>query len=271
MDWLNLHIPTVLRSPEFIGEDPTNQATWLKLSAFCAALENGGRITKCSGWKCRKWQQLCGVTKAETNLESGLIRWDGEDLTVAFYPVEKEQEVKMKREIAKENGRKSGGRPSKPEITDVETNVGFQPEPTLVKSPKAEGEGERKDKGKGSYSDAENTPSEQAITLCESHPSRDKSQPALRAALGAIGRHGFATVLEGVRGYAAQVMTWTPGERAKFVKNAPEFFGEDLWNKPAENFGGRTNGGKGAVRRSIDTGGRNPSFALLNKIESGKS
>lgn len=239
MDWLNLHIPTVLRSPEFIGEDPTNQATWLKLSAFCAALENGGRITKCSGWKCRKWQQLCGVTKAETNLESGLIRWDGEDLTVAFYPVEKEQEVKMKREIAKENGRKSGGRPSRPEITDVETNVGFQTEPTSAKSPKAEGEGERKDKGKGSCSDLENSPSEQARKLCQAHPKRAETSSALDAALYALRKHPFEKILEGTMAYADAVAAWTPAERLQFVKNPEAFFREDIWNQPAENWGSR--------------------------------
>lgn len=112
--------------------------------------------------------------------------------------------------------------------------------------------------GGGTTSD----PIEQARTLCEMHPKRDLSQPALRAALAAIRNHGFDLVAEGVRSYSAAVAAWTPAERLQFVRNAPEFFGEDLWNQPATNWRGRK-GPNAALpngqHRTINVGGRQPS------------
>lgn len=258
MNWLNLPV-SLSRSPEYIGADKDQRSTWFSLINYCAEQENGGTITNCRRWKSRQWEQSCAVTSDEVARECDLFWWDGDDLNVAFYPIGREKQVKDGRA-----GGLKGGRPRKPK------NPSENPPPDEGKAPpKPEDkirEGNIREEKRSSSGDDTN-PSEQAITLCETHPSRDKSQPALRAALGAITRHGFAIVLEGVRGYAAQVESWTPAERAQFVKNAPEFFGEDLWNKPAENFRGRINGHNGHTkRRSIDIGGRGPSFALMDQI-----
>lgn len=146
MDWLNLHT-SILDSAEFIGADPTRRATWLCLLRYCIGQENGGRVVGCTSWSDRRWQQLARVTKREVATPSDLWSWDGSDLVVWAYPVDREEEVIAKRETARVNGRK-GGRPrEKPSVNPDQT----QTEPTLVISEKAEGEGEgeRKDKSKG--------------------------------------------------------------------------------------------------------------------------
>lgn len=136
MNYLNLHTDT-LRSAEYLGADPIERATWLNLMGWCASQENGGIISGGSSWTDRKWQQLCGITKAEVELISELYHFDPDgNLQVRFYPSDKESEVRTKRETARTNGRK-GGRP--PKETQGRTNVGSQSEPTLVSSEKAEG------------------------------------------------------------------------------------------------------------------------------------
>jgi hypothetical protein len=96
MDWMNLHIST-LDSPAFKGAEPVDRATWLCLLRFCVGQENGGVIQNAGAWGDRKWQQLCGVTKIEAHRDCDLWSWQDGSLHVAFYPVDKESEVKAKR------------------------------------------------------------------------------------------------------------------------------------------------------------------------------
>ena len=141
MNFINLHTD-FLRSESYLGAEPIERATWLNLLAWCASQENGGVIPNASEWTDRKWQQLCGVTKEEATLVSDLYHIDDDgNLVVNHYPKDKETEVKTKRETAKANGRK-GGRPKKKPTLET------QEKPTLVQSPKTEGEGKGKDKGK---------------------------------------------------------------------------------------------------------------------------
>jgi hypothetical protein len=107
VNWINIPV-ALLRSPEFIGADPEQRATWLSLLGHCCEQENGGRISGCREWKCRRWQQTCGVTLDEVNAESDLWQWDEDTIEVAFYPVEKEAEVRAKREAGATGGRRSG-------------------------------------------------------------------------------------------------------------------------------------------------------------------
>ena len=107
MNWINIPV-ALLRSPEFIGADPEQRATWLSLLGHCCEQENGGRIQGCGGWKCRRWQQTCGVTLDEVTAESDLWTWDKDTIELAFYPVEKEAEVRAKREAGATGGRRSG-------------------------------------------------------------------------------------------------------------------------------------------------------------------
>lgn|SRR5574337_586872 len=103
MDWLNIHV-SVLDSAEFLGSDPVERATWLCLLRYCAGQENGGRIVGARSWKDRQWQQVCRVTQDEVGEGSRLYGWDGDDLVVRLYPVEKEAEVAAKRAGGRRGG-----------------------------------------------------------------------------------------------------------------------------------------------------------------------
>lgn len=107
MNWININV-SVIDSEEFLGAEPTERATWLCLLRYCCGQENGGRIEDARAWKDRKWQQVVRVTGKEVAAVCDLWKWEGDDLVVAFYPIEKEAEVKTNRL----NGSK-GGRPSK--------------------------------------------------------------------------------------------------------------------------------------------------------------
>lgn len=107
MEWLNLRL-SQLRAAEYLRSDPVERATWLQLLAFCCDQENGGLIPECASWKDRTWQQLCGVTQKEVSGKHHLWTWEGENLRVWGYPVEKEAIVRTKREAARNGGKASG-------------------------------------------------------------------------------------------------------------------------------------------------------------------
>jgi hypothetical protein len=261
MEFLNLHLPKTLRSPEFIGSDPPCRATWLCLMGYCAETENGGRVIGCRGWKDRKWQQICGVTLREVLAETDLWTWDGDDLLVTHYPIDAETNLRTKREIARTNGQ-TGGRRKKTDVgsyvgSDIGSNVATETEPTLASLK----ERERKGKEKEREVEVGGGIDDKAVELAGLHPKRSMTMPVLRAAAAAIERHGFETVAAGVRGYAAAVAEWTPAERSQFIKNPEVFFAEDLWNQPQANWPSRT-GARTAANgnhRAIHVGGRKPS------------
>ncbi|MCD8064649.1 hypothetical protein [Akkermansia sp.] len=123
MEYMN--IPTALfSSPEFIGAEPVQRATWIALLAWCCEQENGGIIEGCRSWGMRRWMQTCGVTDQEICDENELYHFDGDNLIVFGYPHEIQETLEVKRKIARENG-KLGGRPKK---THVETNIGTNTE-----------------------------------------------------------------------------------------------------------------------------------------------
>lgn len=138
MNWLNIHTST-LRSPEVIGSSPVERATWLLVLAHCVEQENGGKIEGALAWKCRQWQQTCGVTLREIRASSRLLRFDGDDLICNFYPHSKEEEVKNKREAGRAGGVKSGEARSKHSFKQSGSTA----------SPGASTEGKGKDKGIG--------------------------------------------------------------------------------------------------------------------------
>lgn len=113
MDWLNLHLP-ILRSPEFLGSEPVERATWLCLMAYCVDQENGGVIKGCADWGDRKWQQLVGVTAQEVTLKSELWQWGEEGLIITFYPKEKQDLIKARREAGRKGGKAGVVQPEVP-------------------------------------------------------------------------------------------------------------------------------------------------------------
>ncbi|KAA5515969.1 hypothetical protein, partial [Bacteroides caccae] len=115
MEYMN--VPTALfSSPEFIGAEPIQRATWIALLAWCCTQENGGIIEGCRTWGMRRWMQTCGVMDKEVMNGGELYHFDGDDLVVFGYPGGVQELLERKRVIARENG-KLGGRPKK-------TNVG---------------------------------------------------------------------------------------------------------------------------------------------------
>lgn len=100
MTWLNINIPD-LRRPAFTSCEPYELGVWLRLSCYCAGQENGGRIRDCKKWTDRQWLIACGVTAEDVDRKCALWAWSSTCLTVALYPVAKEQEVAAKRAAGK--------------------------------------------------------------------------------------------------------------------------------------------------------------------------
>lgn len=124
-----MNIPTALfSSPEFIGAEPIQRATWIALLAWCCTQENGGIIEGCRSWGMRRWMQTCGVMDKEVMNGGELYHFDGDNLVVFGYPGGVQELLERKRVIARENG-KLGGRPKK---THVETDMETEEKPTLV-------------------------------------------------------------------------------------------------------------------------------------------
>lgn len=96
MKWLNVDVE-LAKHPEFFGAPPVDRATWFCLMLFCAANENGGRISGCKGWGTRKWFSGALITLDELQHVSELWRWEGDDLVVKFYPIDQEERMKQNR------------------------------------------------------------------------------------------------------------------------------------------------------------------------------
>jgi hypothetical protein len=254
MEWLNLHTST-LDSVEFVGEEPTNQATWLKLLRFCAGQENGGTIKGCRAWKDRKWQQLARVTHKEANALSDLWKWDGEDLNVRFYPIDKELEIKANRT----NGRK-GGRPKKRTQTKP---GGFESvKPSETTSPEiAETEGKGME-GNGKGIEGKECPAPDLIEqIRAAYPRQTHIRDAcdqIRLAIARNDGNGLE-ILKGTQAIAKAVEGWTSAERLQFLPTPPTFFDADRWlDDPATWASKHQARLEEHSRPKIDIGGRKP-------------
>lgn len=162
MDWINLHT-SFLDSPDFLGAEPTDRATWLCLLRYCVGQENSGTIAAAEAWGDRKWQQLVRVTSKEVRRNCDLWRWIGDDLVVSAYPHDKQGEIQGKRNGGRSGGKAItqakgdsarangalGGRPKTQAITQAETETETQAEPKVNPT-----EGERK----GREGEGESTP-----------------------------------------------------------------------------------------------------------------
>jgi len=100
-------------------------------------------------------------------------------------------------------------------------------------------DGVREEKSRAEHSSIHTDMEANARRLCESHPCRALTRPALLAAMECLRKHPFELVLAGTMAYAQAVENWTPAERLQFVKNPEAFFREDIWNQPAANWGSR--------------------------------
>ncbi len=141
MEWINLPC-SLLAGPDFLGSEPVDRATWLCLLRFCVMQENGGLILDCGDWGDRKWQQLCGVTATEVHQAADLWAWEQGSVRVAYYPADKEAEVKAKRQAGR-----SGGLARTQAKTEAARVNGAKHQPKQIPSNNpTEGEGEEKGK-----------------------------------------------------------------------------------------------------------------------------
>src|SRR3954467_14999144 len=101
MYYINLHIPTVLKSIEYIAADTRERGTWLSVLSYACELECTGVLVGAALWKDRQWQQACGVTRREVHGAPRLLRVVGEDVHVHGYPVDSEKQVQANRKSAK--------------------------------------------------------------------------------------------------------------------------------------------------------------------------
>lgn len=247
MIWLNLNV-SVLDSPEFLGCDPVERATWLCLLRYCIGQENGGRIPGCRTWKDRQWQQLVRITSAEVSAACDLWEWMGDDLLVTHYPLEKESEVVTKRGKARENG-KLGGRPKSqnPPINNPEvTNVGFfkepsgnpahNPEGTQPESGKerkgmeGEGNGKRESESAGEPADVDLENVRLMDSVIAAYPKNGNEMEAKRAlALLSLTAPDLLAIREKVL-ILSKKMAILPESERRFCPAKHTFFSERRWN-----------------------------------------
>jgi hypothetical protein len=149
MDWMNIHIPTALRSPEYVGSSPTERGTWLSVLAYACEIECGGRLPGAAAWKDRQWQQACGVTLREIKSAYRLLRADGDDLLVNGYPLASEKQVVEGRKNAKAGAMARWGKRDALGHAPRHEGMWSKSVHTAMPSDDAKGEGEGEGEGKG--------------------------------------------------------------------------------------------------------------------------
>jgi hypothetical protein len=107
MEWLNIHSST-LSSDEFLDSPADDQAAWVLISSYCANQENGGRITGAKLWDDQKCMRALKVPRDRLKDQAFLWSWEGDDLLIAFYPIEQEEILRKKRGGAALGGRLRG-------------------------------------------------------------------------------------------------------------------------------------------------------------------
>jgi hypothetical protein len=107
MHWTYLE-HAVMDTAEFCSASMHDRGVWVTLIKFCGSKENGGTIKGCKNWDDRTWLQLTGMVAKDLAPIVQLWAWDGDDLIVYGYPIEKEAKVVSNRK----NG-SLGGRPKK--------------------------------------------------------------------------------------------------------------------------------------------------------------
>jgi len=252
MEWINLHT-SILDSAEVIGSDPIDRGTWLMLLRYCIGQENSGRIKSCRDWKDRKWQQLVRVTKKEVEAVTDLWTWENDCLIIAYYPLEKEEEIKQMRELgrlstpakqaaAKANGSK-GGRPTKnptdnPTGNPTETQRETQPK-THEKPIEGKGREGKGKEGKGTEEAApmalsgfslENKQSFEIPTIVSLYPRQQRVAEACDEVRKHIaGGVKPEAIIAGTRAIAAVIPQMPSGHLNKFVPSALTFFRDRRW------------------------------------------
>jgi len=143
MEWINLHIPSQIRHPAYIGSSPAERGTWISVLAYACEIECGGRLVGAATWKDRQWQQSCGVTKREVMDSDRLLTIDGDDVIVNGYPEKKEAIVRENRK----NGHLGGVMKTQAKTQAARTNGALGGRPRNPSENPTEGEGEGEGEG----------------------------------------------------------------------------------------------------------------------------
>jgi len=247
MQWLNISVDA-LQSMEFKRSNPIKRSTWLSLMGYCCQHETSGRIEGCRDWSDREWLQVCGVTKEEVHTDSLLCTFEGEDLLVAFYPIDQESKAIQNRI----NGGK-GGRPRKIAAPQAIDTQGEKPCGLPVGSDSLERKGkEGKGKeGNNTLSDdsppaedgvlelieeeIENGPTieEEAERVWKAYPRSDKRADAIKKIKIVLRDHSADFLIDKIDAYKltvddprfyAHATTWFNGKRYEedFVPPQPK-------------------------------------------------
>ena len=98
----------------------------ISLMAYCADMENGGRIVGALSWSNAHWVAMVGVSCKDVGeaMESGLTVWDGEDVVVMIYDNHAQASLNTKRAQGRHGSK--GGRPKNPQGSDENNPKGFQ-------------------------------------------------------------------------------------------------------------------------------------------------
>lgn len=291
MDWLNLHT-SILDSPEVIGSDPIDRGTWLMLLRFCIGQENSGRIDACRDWKDRKWQQLVRVTKKEIESECDLWSWDEDSLIVSHYPLQKESEVRLMRDLgrlkspakqaaAKANGT-LGGRPRKNPTENPTENPTAEPNKTQLKTHIRERKG-KEEKGKEGNKDDEpaspdflnqnfedeTSETEQSFGIADIvafYPRKQRTADACEEIRRHI-KNGVSplAIINGTKAIAAVIQTLPSGALNQFVPSALTFFRDRLWEDDPRTWLRKATGPNGATHAApLEVSGRKATVIRIN-------
>lgn len=241
MQYLNLELST-LDSVEFVGSEPIDQATWLKLQRYCAGQENGGVIPHCRDWKDRKCQQLLRITRAELLRDCDLWTWEGDSLRLFAYPLDQEAKVLRKRAIARTNGQQGGRPPSNPQGTDLGSDIGSDVGPDFGSQSETHPESVKEGKVKEGNGSTTTTAREAELLIAAyARPSLDRD--ALEAAADCLRRHraafGFEKIHAAVAAVTLLVREWPEDERVAFLPTAANFFRGDLWRRHPDEWRSR--------------------------------
>jgi hypothetical protein len=243
MNWINIRVE-FLQGEVFRGCEPTDRATWLCLLGYCHSQENGGVLLNCRDWPDRKWQQVVAVTKEEVNRVCGLWFWDGDDLVVREYPVEKQAEIAAKREAGKRRAANRWNTKENPSsgdssamnsasICDDSSATSFNAQELHAER---EGEGEIERESVRADARAIEHIQKSLMTYCSAAEKRF-SQPALVSAVRLV-QGGSVSAMDLVEklDQISEVARKNPKPEKRFLPSVYDLVELEQWRSPLEAF-----------------------------------
>jgi len=244
MNWINIRTE-FLQGERFRGCEPTDRATWLCLLGYCHSQENHGVLVNCRDWPDRKWQQVVAVTKEEVNRSCGLWFWDGDDLVVREYPVEKQAEISAKREAGKRRAANRWNTKENPSSTDSSATISASSSDDSsatscnAQELDAEREEEREDRERvqaGADARAIEHIQKSLMGYCSAAEKRF-SQPALVSAVrlvqgGSVSAMDLVAKLDQI----SEVARRNPKPEKRFLPSVYDLIELEQWRSPLEAF-----------------------------------